>query len=246
MRGTFPLVAAITAVLAGAACVRSAHAVMPANTGADIVTAEALRPLVEARVTERLGESGSTATVVSVAGLRDQRVPPGERRIDIGAITGPLPRARVPVAVTIHVGGARVTTQTAWVSLRDLRRVVVYTAPADARTASHELQVGEGVVDLVCCPGARPVDPRVLTRQRLRRGARAGAPALDVDFEPLPAVTRNAPVTIRVARGTVHLVARGTALADGHVGQRVAVHADGANAPVIARVSGNHEVTLDE
>ena len=48
----------------------------------------------------------------------------GERRIDVGAITGPLPRARVPVSVTIHVGGARVTTQTAWVSLSDLRRVM--------------------------------------------------------------------------------------------------------------------------
>lgn len=201
---------------------------------------------VEAAVTQRLREADSSARVLGVSGVRDQSLPMGRVTLDVGAIAGRWPRARAGVPVRVSVDGRVVRTVTAWVALGDVRSVLTYAEPASAKTPVDALRLVAGDVDMICCDGAVAASVDTLAGTRVRRQVRAGEPVLLSDFEPLPDVAERQQVAIEVVRGPVRLTTVGTALADGRIGQVIAVRPDASEHTVKARVTAKRMVALDE
>jgi flagellar basal body P-ring formation protein FlgA len=201
---------------------------------------------VEAAVTQRLREASSTARVLGVVGVRDQSLPAGRVTLDVGAIAGRWPRARAGVPVRLSVDGRAVRTVIAWVELGDVRNVLTYAAPAPAKAPLDALRLVAGDVDMLCCDGATAQSADKLEGMRVRRAVRTGEPVLLSDFEPMPEVAERQQVGIEVVRGPVRLTTVGTALADGRIGQVIAVRPDASEHTVKARVTAKHTVTLDE
>ncbi len=201
---------------------------------------------VEAAVTQRLREADSSARVLGVSGVRDQSLPKGRVTLEVGAIAGRWPRARAGVPVRVSVDGRVVRTVTAWVALGDLRNVLTYAEPASAKTPVDALRLVAGDVDMICCDGAAAASVDTLAGTRVRRQVRAGEPVLLSDFEPLPDVAERQQVAIEVVRGPVRLTTVGTALADGRIGQVIAVRPDASERTVKARVTAKRMVALDE
>lgn len=201
---------------------------------------------VEAAVTQRLREANSTARVLGVTGVRDQSLPAGRVTLKVGAIAGRWPRARAGVPVRLALDGRAVRTVTAWVELSDLRNVLTYAAPASAKAPMDTLRLATGDVDMLCCEGATVPSVDALAGMRVRRAVRAGEPVLLSDFEPMPDVVERQQIGIEVVRGPVRLSTVGTALADGRIGQVIAVRPDASEHTVKARVTAKHTVTLDE
>lgn len=201
---------------------------------------------VEAAVTQRLREANSTARVLGVTGVRDQSLPAGRVTLEVGAIAGRWPRARAGVPVRIAIDGRAVRTVTTWVELSDLRNVLTYAAPASAKAPMDTLRLAAGDVDMLCCEGGTAPSVDALAGMRVRRAVRAGEPVLLLDFEPMPDVVERQQIGIEVVRGPVRLTTVGTALADGRVGQVIAVRPDASEHTVKARVTAKHTVTLDE
>lgn len=201
---------------------------------------------VDLALAQRLRETGSSARIVAISGVRDQSLPAGRAKAEVGAIAGRWPRARAGVPVRLTVDGRAVRTVTAWVETTDVRRVLTYADAANARTAGDALRLAAGDVDMTCCDGSTVADADVLRGQRLRRAVRAGAPVLPSDFEPMPDVAERQQVTIEVVRGPVRLTTIGTALADGRIGQTIAVRPDASDSAVVARVIDKKKVSLEE
>lgn len=201
---------------------------------------------VAAAVAQRLRDAGSAAQVRGVSGVSDQSLPAGAFALEIGDVAGRWPRTRAGVPVHLRVNGRTVRTLVAWVELRDVRTVMTYANDAGARTRADALRLVPREVDMTCCAGEVVADASALADQRVRRAVRAGAPAMAADFEAMPDVAERQTVEIEVVRGTVRLTTVGTALADGRIGQTIAVRADGAEQPVRARVSAKQKVILDE
>ncbi len=201
---------------------------------------------VESAVTQRLREADSSARVLGVSGVRDQSLPKGRVTLEVGAIAGRWPRARAGVPVRVSVDGRVVRTVTAWVALGDLRSVLTYAEPASAKTPVDALRLVAGDVDMICCDGAVAASVDTLAGTRVRRQVRAGEPVLLSDFEPLPDVAERQQVGIEVVRGPVRLTTVGTALADGRIGQVIAVRPDASERTVKARVTAKRMVALDE
>lgn len=201
---------------------------------------------VETVVTQRLRALNSTARVLGVSGVRDQSLPAGRVTLEVGVIAGRWPRSRAGVPVRLIVDGRNVRTLTAWIELSDVRNVLTYAEPVSAKASTDELRLVTGDVDMTCCDGAPALTADALVNMRVRRAVRAGDPALLSDFEPMPDVVERQPVVIEVLRGPVHLTSVGTALADGRIGQIIAVRPDTSDQTVKARVTAKQTVTLDE
>jgi flagella basal body P-ring formation protein FlgA len=201
---------------------------------------------VETVLAQRLREAGSSARIVAISGVRDQSLPSGRAQAEVGMIPGRWPRARAGVPVRLTVDGRPVRTLTAWVETTDVRPVLTYADATNARTAADALRLVVGDVDMTCCAGAPVADADALRGQRLRRAVRAGAPVLPSDFEPMPDVAERQQVTIEVVRGPVRLTTVGIALADGRIGQTIAVRPDASERAVAARVTDKKKVSLDE
>lgn len=208
--------------------------------------ADDIRREVERALGERLREAGSGARIVAIEAVRDQSLPPGRAKIEVGEIAGRWPRARAGVPVRLTVDGRPVRTVTVWVGMRDARRVPVYADASNAGAAGETLRLVEGDVDMTCCSGAPIAGADAVRGLRLRRSVRAGQPAMASDFERMPDVIERQQVRIEVVRGAVRLTTVGTALADGDIGQIVRVRADGSDSAVAARVIDKQKVILDE
>ncbi len=243
------------ATLAIALTVAFAAPLEPAGAPVRTVPAEEIRQVVDAELARRLRDTGSTARIVSVDGVRDQALPAGTLAMDVGNVAGRWPRARVGVPVRLRVDGRVVRTLTVWVAMSDVRRVPTYAQAANAKSTLDAASVVVADVDMTCCDGAL-VDVRAgadgitgadaLAGKRLRRAVRAGQPVMAADFEPMPDVAARQKVTIEVVRGPVRLTTVGVALADAHIGQRVTVRPDAAEQAVVGRVTDKQKVILDE
>jgi flagella basal body P-ring formation protein FlgA len=210
------------------------------------VSAASLRSRIEVVIGQRLREAASTARIVAIDGVRDQIVPAGLLRVDVGVVAGRWPRARAGVPVRVMVADRHVRTLTAWVALRDVRTVQTYAAPLSARTSAIELRLIAGDVDMTCCDGVVVEDVAMLSGFRMRRSVRAGEPVLMSDFEPMPDVAERQAVGIEVQRGAVRLTTVGIALADARIGEIVSVRPDASAQVVRARVIAKQKVILDE
>lgn len=193
----------------------------------------------------RLQHDGSTATFAVASRIADQALPAGRAEVRVTGVAGPFPRARVGVPVWLWVDGRPVHPLTVWIAMHDERDVPVYVKAYAAKTPAADVQLRTGRVDMTCCAGALATEA-ARDGARLRAPVRAGMPVLAGDFETLPAVRANAPVQIDVTRGTVHLDVPGTALADGRIGESVAVRTEQGRQALRARVVGPQQVRIDE
>lgn len=200
---------------------------------------------VETAMVARLRDARSPARVVAIEGLRDQTLPAGRVRLDVGSIAGRWPRARAGVPVRVLVDGRAVRTLTAWVALSDVRSVPTYAEAVSAKSPAETLRLVPGDVDMTCCGDATVVDAGALSGLRVRRAVRPGEPALLSDFEPMPDVAERQSVGIEVTRGTVRITTTGTALGDGRIGQIVSVRPDASSEVVRARVIAKQKVILE-
>jgi flagellar basal body P-ring formation protein FlgA len=201
---------------------------------------------VEAVLSQRLRDAGSSARIVAVRGVRDQSLPPGRVVPEVGAVPGRWPRARVGVPVRLSVDGRTIRIVTAWVETTDPRRVLTYTQASSAKSAAEGLHLSIAEVDMTCCIGTPVAQTDSLEGLRLRRAVRAGEPVLASDFETLPDVSERDQVQIVVARGDVRIRTVGIALADGRIGQRVTVRPDLSERAVSALVVAKKQVLIDE
>jgi flagella basal body P-ring formation protein FlgA len=228
-------------LLAAATGVASVPTPATQTLPADTITAA-----VTQRVQARLQQMGSTATFAFAGRIGDQTLPSGHADVRVDMDAGPFPRARVGVPVWLWVDGRPVRPITVWIAMHDEREVPVYTKPYAAKTPASALQLRTRRIDMTCCTGMPIESDARIDGLRLRVPARTDMPALAGDFEPLPAVTANAPVKIDVDRGVVHLTVAGTALADGRIGDTVAVRIDQGRQALRARVIGPQQVQIDE
>lgn len=221
----------------------------PAQTGMQVrtqtVSVADMQREVETAVVARLRDMRSQARVVAIEGLREQVLPAGRVRLEIGSIAGRWPRARAGVPVRVLIDGRSVRTLTAWVSLSDMRSVPTYAEAASARSPGDRVRLVPGDVDMTCCADAQVVDADALSGLRMRRAVRAGEPALQSDFEPMPDVAERQNVGIEVVRGTVRVTTTGIALGDARIGQIVSVRPEASTEVVKARVIDKHKVILE-
>ncbi|HEY0502232.1 MAG TPA: flagellar basal body P-ring formation chaperone FlgA [Lysobacter sp.] len=209
------------------------------------VDGEHVATLVQQALQSRAAAAGSTAKIQVSAPVADQSLPGGPLRIEVGEVAGRWPRARAGVPVRLEVVGYAPRSMTVWVSASDPRTVLTYAADYSAGVAGKALRVTPALVDMVCCvPAAN--EASALSERRLRRAVRVGAPVLDEDLEPLPAVAAQQPIAVAVERGAVRIVTTGVALQDGVVGERIAVRAEQSRHAVQARVVAKGEVIVDE
>ena len=98
--------------------------------------------------------------------------------------------------------------------------------------ANLELQLR----DIAAFPSAPQTGDCADLQRRLRRNLTAGDVLLSSELETIPAVSEGQYVTLQVSEGAVQLESRALALADGRVGQRIAVRATASQEPVLATV----------
>jgi flagellar basal body P-ring formation protein FlgA len=209
------------------------------------VTEGEIRRCVERAVLQRLQAVGSGARIDSIDGVRAQSLPPGEVRIDAGAIAGRWPRSRVGVPVRLSVDGRLVRVTTVWIGLRDERSVLTYVESIPGKHAASDVRLTLREVDMLCCEGEVLADQEALSELRTRRAVRAGQPAMRSDFEPMPDVLARSRIGIVVTHGAVRISSTGTALADARIGERVAIRPDRSDAPVVGRVTAKQQVMID-
>jgi len=179
------------------------------------------------------------------AAVADQSLPAGRADVQVGDVAGRWPRTRFAVPVRLQVDGATVKTLSVWVSARDTRTALRYAQNQRAGAFAPAIAVETGEVDVACCAG-EPMDALPAARDaRLTHAVRKGDPVMSGDFETSPPVAARESVRIETGRGAIRLAMPGTALVDGHIGERITVRTQ-AGSLLAARVTGQGEVEIDE
>lgn len=191
---------------------------------------------------------GQLELIPAAALLSSQVEGDGELRLQAGTVDGVWPRRRVGVPVQVWLGERLMQSRMVWFTARWWHDVPVYSRNAQAGTSASSLETHVARTDL-----AGEVEARKLAELRmpltaglrLRRTVRAGQPVLAGDFEPSPAVARQAQVMLAVRHGQVELKTPAIAQGDGEVGELIKVLPSGAAQWVRARVMARGEVVIE-
>lgn len=201
---------------------------------------------VQRHVAEQLSAKGRSVAVNVAGRVSDQPLPAGRAEIVIDPIQGALPRLRAAVPVRLLLDGKMIRSMTVWVEMHDERTVMTYAASYPARHEGNAVAVTEARVNLACCDGV-PVERVIDIRdQRTRHAVRIGAPVMKGDFGPLPDVSAQQPVSVEVARGSIRLIAKGVAMQDGAIGERIALRVEPGQGLVQGRVVAKDKVKIDD
>jgi flagella basal body P-ring formation protein FlgA len=187
-----------------------------------------------------------TFEFIPAMALEDSLLPSGTTaRLVVGKVQGQWPRTRVGVPVHVYAGAQKLQSRLVWFTVRRWAHVPVYARDAQAGEASEVLAVTMERRDIA---GLQPMLLEGTTLPpglRLNRRVRAGSVVIQGDMEIAPPVRRNAEVALNVLHGAVRLRVPAIAQRDGQLGEPVPVRARSAQQWVTARVSGPHEVTLE-
>jgi len=208
------------------------------------VDASRLIAAARGQVDEKLGAERDSAQVAVVGKPEDVMVPAGAVSLQLHPLQGRWPRARVGVPVDICVDGRVVRSAAVWFALDVHRQVLGYAADAAAGTSGVALKLVPVDADVVLVQGDLVADPHELDHMRLRHPVMAGSVAVREDFERIPDVDLRERVQVKVAFGSIHMQAKGTATTRGNVNDVVSVLVDEAEAPVHARVIGKGVVEV--
>jgi flagella basal body P-ring formation protein FlgA len=154
-------------------------------------------------------------------------------------------RARIGVPVQVFVAGKKVSSVTTWFSITAPVRGLVYEMANPRGAAGLDVRTRIGDVDLARTHGLSMTAPDAFAAQRLHRAVQSGEPVLGSDFEAVPDVLAQQSVRVDAVSGTVRLSTTGRALADGRIGQVIAVLPNHASQPVRARIVSNKAVTIE-
>lgn len=184
----------------------------------------------------QLGSDSAHASVSVIGSPEDIDVAGEAVSLKAHRLTGRWPRARVGVAVDVHVDGRIVRTATVWFALEVRHAVLAYAQDAATGAPAGQLHWANRELDIAAAEGESVSDPAQLQGMRLRRPVLAGAPAMLGDFERVPDVDRQQRVEVIATVGAVRLQTHGVANRQGAPGDVIPVMVDGAEAPVAARV----------
>lgn len=183
---------------------------------------------------------------VAARGLEDSLLPSGTTtRLVVGKVQGPWPRARVGVPVHVYAGTQKLQSRVVWFTVRRWAQVPVYARDAQAGEASEALAMRMERRDIANLQPMLVEDETLPPGLRVNRRVRAGSVVVQGDLETAPPVQRNAEVALNVLQGAVRLRVPAIAQRDGQLGEPVPVRALSSQQWVTARVSGPHEVTLE-
>lgn len=216
-----------------------------ATDAAQTLPAATIEQAVREVLRSRLDEAGSTAAIDVISRLQDQSLPAGTPMIEVGVISGPLPRSRLAVPVRLQVEGRLVRVLTVWVALQDRRQVLTYATAHRVGDEAALMNPVPAIVDMTCCPGTPVAEAREIEGQRLASPVRAGEPVMLEDYEAIPAVVARSEVEVEVVRGGITLNTTGIALGDGGVGEVVVVLPRMSGEAVRSRVTGLHKVRVE-
>lgn len=200
---------------------------------------DAARIVAAARtqIDAQLGSERGAAQVTVVGIPEDVTVPEGAVTLGMRPLTGHWPRARIGVPVDISVNGQVVQSATVWFALSLHRQVLSYAGDVPLGAPAASLKLVPRDVDVAAVQGELVKDLHDVQGMRLRHPMLADAIVVHEDFERIPDVDRQQRVQVMVALGSIHMEAKGTAMAKGDTGEIVPVLVDNAEAPVHARVT---------
>lgn len=150
--------------------------------------------------------------------LAPSRLPPSRLTIWIDVLDRGRVVRSVPAAVRVRA------LDSGWVALADL----------PAGTALAPAAIAPALVDIAA--GAAPVFPEDPAGRTLRRAVRAGQYIAAGSIGDPFAVGVGQPIDIRLRTGGIEVLARGTALQDGRVGEEIPVRISSAEGRLRARV----------
>jgi flagella basal body P-ring formation protein FlgA len=187
-----------------------------------------------------------TFEFIPAMALEDSLLPSGTTaHLVVGKVQGQWPRARVGVPVHVYVDTQKLQSRVVWFTVRRWAQVPVYARDAQAGAASEALAVKIEKRDIANLQPMQIEGVALPPGLRLNRRVRAGSVVVQGDVEIAPPVQRNAEVALNVLQGAVRLRVPAIAQRDGQLGEPVPVRALSAQQWVTARVSGPHEVTLE-
>lgn len=194
----------------------------------------------------KLGSDRESAMVTVIGQPERIVLPAGRLAVEAGAITGPWPRSRVGVPVSVSLNGHVVRAATVWFAIGLHREVLGYAADASRGLSGEKLVTAPTDVDVAAVHGTLMKDAADLRGKRLRRSVVEGAPVIEEDFEMIPDVDRQQRIEVRVAYHGIRLMTHGMSTRMGYAGDVVPVQVDGAAELVRARVIGKGEVQVVE
>jgi flagella basal body P-ring formation protein FlgA len=166
--------------------------------------------------------------------------------VDLHAtVQDPWLRERIGVPVQVLVADHKVSSVTVWFSVTAPIQATVYSASYARGALASSTRTQVGSVDLARTHGASMPALGDVAGLRLHRAVEAGEAVLPTDFEAVPDVQAQQPVRIDAVSGVVRLSTTGRALADGKIGQTIAVLPRGATEPVHALVVSPQVVTIE-
>lgn len=209
-----------------------------AAVGFDVAAAvAAAQSHLEQQVQQRLAGQANRVDIRPEPTTLDVEVPPGvvTLRVQDLAPSQSL-QARMWVGVDLLVDGVRARSIRLPFSVQAFRPLLV---ARQALTSGQRLDCAgfePADVDLARFPDALPPEHCVSGAWRLQRPLAAGDVLTRSSLQHRPAVSHGDAVLLRLALGGVELESRATALADGELGQRLAVLPVAATGPVHAEV----------
>ena len=211
------------------------------------VPASELIAVAQAALAAKAQDAGVSVRLLPVGRVEDVPLPgAGETDVRARSIVDPWLRPRVAVPVQVYVADRKLASLAVWFSVIAPAQANVYAADYPRGAMAQDVHTNTATIDRARTSGELLAALDAATGQRLRHPVSAGEPVQAGDFETVPAVQAQQTIRIDATRGGVRLSIAGRALADGDVGQTIAVLPAGATQPVRARVISSQVVTLED
>lgn len=161
------------------------------------------------------------------------------------ALGQPRADGALPVCVEVWQNGERRARPTVVVRLRRYQPLLVAAEALSRGEVPQPAQL-RFEPQAACAGGdAGYTEVKQLQGMRLKRALAPGEPVLRRDLEPCPVVRRGDRVLAALDAGGLHLTIHGTALADGTLGQRIAVKHDLGSRRLWGWITGPGAVRVD-
>jgi flagella basal body P-ring formation protein FlgA len=185
--------------------------------GADVsrVAERALRDALQ----DRYGRVEIAAT----RAVEDLILPAGRVTLEAAAPDAAAPAKRMSVWVDIAVDGEHYRSVPVWFAVSAWTRVIRVNRDLEHHHVLQPADLAAATIDVAGLPGPPVTDPALVPGQRLVRPLNEGTVLLEKHVEPAPLVQQGAVVDVFAKAGRVVLRAKGVALSDGDLSQRIVV-----------------------
>lgn len=172
---------------------------------------------------EALQDRYSRVELEATRTVEDLIVPAGHVTLEAGAPNATAPAKRMSVWVDVSVDGEHYRSVPVWFAVSAWTRVVQVNRDLEHNHVLELADLAEATIDIAGLPGPPVMDPALAPGQRLVRPLSEGTVLLEKHIEPAPLVQQGAVVDVFAKAGRVVLRAKGVALSDGDLSQRIVV-----------------------